>query len=57
MCSRQIEREQECLDRDLENGVIDSNEYNRQMRDLECDYRSAAQESATDAYEREMERW
>ena len=57
MLSRQMQREQECLDRDLENGAIDIKEYNQQMRDIEADYRDAARDAADEAYDREMERW
>jgi hypothetical protein len=53
----QIEREEEALERDLDNGVIDHKEYNRQMRELQQDYRESARESAQEAYDREMERW
>ena len=32
-------------------------EYNKQMNDLQRDYRDAAQDAAREAYEREMENW
>ena len=57
MLSRQMQREQECLDRDLANGVIDIKEYNQQMCDMASDYRAAARDAADEAYDREMERW
>lgn len=52
-----MERDQECLDRDLGNGAIDIKEYNQQMRDMEADYRAAARNAADEAYDREMDRW
>jgi hypothetical protein len=57
MLSRQMQREEECLDRDLKNGVINIKEYNQSMRDLEADYRDAARDAASKAYDCEMERW
>ena len=52
-----FEREMESLDQDLENGTIDTKEYNRNIREIENDYRDAARESAQEAYDREMDRW
>lgn len=57
MPSRQLQNEQECLDRDLANGAIDIKEYNQQLGDLEADYRDAARDAADKAYDQEMERW
>jgi hypothetical protein len=54
---RQLEREEEALERELESGRIDLHEYTKAMRDLHHDYRESAYESAREAYERELDRW
>lgn len=54
---RQIEREEDNLARQLEEGSIDVKEYNREMRELQRDYAAAAQEAADDAYWRAREEW
>ena len=53
----QWEREEDQLERDLADGLIDMKEFNAQMRELRRDYRDAAEESARDAYDREMSNW
>lgn len=53
----QWEREEQQLGEDLEAGLIGQQEYNRQLRELHHDYREAADEAASRAYEREMENW
>jgi hypothetical protein len=53
----QMDREEEQLEHDLENGVITRQEFNEGMRDLQREYREAAQQSAQDAYDREMGLW
>ena len=53
----QLEREERHLEEQLESGDISSHEYNREMKELQRDYRDAAQESASRAYEDELERW
>ncbi len=55
--SRQLEIEEEAICEDYNNSLIDTKEYNRQMRYLYRSYSDAAEESAQDAYDREMERW
>jgi hypothetical protein len=52
-----IEREEDALSEQLANGDISPTEYNREMRELQRDYRDAAEESARNAYEQERERW
>jgi len=54
---RQMEREEEALDRDLAEGRISQKEYNREMRELQRDYAGAAEEAAQDAYRAELDRW
>lgn len=51
------DREEEQLERDRMNGLISNAEYNRAMRDLQRDYRESAQESAQNAYDRELNNW
>lgn len=53
----QYDREEEQLAHDYAAGLITREEYNRQMRELQRDYRAAAEESAREAYERELDRW
>jgi hypothetical protein len=52
-----FEREIEAMDNDLASGAITMQEYTRNIRELERDYRDCAQDSAQEAYEREMDRW
>jgi len=52
-----FEREEEYLEEQLANGEITIKEYNREMLELRRDYQAAAEESAQDAYDREMECW
>lgn len=53
----QWEREEEDLGERLATGEISQKEYNRQLRELHRDYRESAEESAQDAYDREMDNW
>lgn len=53
----QFEREEDQLVKDLNEGRITRDEYNKQMRELQRDYHASANEAAQDAYDREMERW
>lgn len=53
----QFDREEQQLENDYAAGLISREEHNRQMRDLQRDCRAAAEESAREAYEREMDRW
>lgn len=54
---RACEREEQAAADDLNAGRIDQKQYNARIRDIQRDYREAADESANDAYERERERW
>lgn len=53
----QYEREEDALVEALNEGRITQQEYNREMRELQRDYRAAAEESAQRAYDDEMARW
>ncbi len=54
---RQMEKEEQYLEDELESGSISLNEYNDAMRELERDYRGAAEESAQRAYDDELRNW
>lgn len=54
---RQIEREEEWLLKQFNEGIITREEFNTAMRDLQRDYRDAAHEAAREAYERELDCW
>ena len=53
----EYDRELELLDDELASGNITRAEYNREMHNLQCDYREQAERSAEDAYHDEMARW
>jgi len=53
----QLEREEQALQDQLDRGEITIAEYNREMRELQREYRAAAREAAQDAYDRELDRW
>ena len=53
----QLEQEEEILAEQLASGAITPEEYNREMRELERDYRADAMEAAERAYDDELERW
>ncbi len=53
----EYEREEEALEECYNNGEITAKEFNKQMQELQRDYRAAAQESAQEAYVNEMGRW
>lgn len=55
--SSQFEKEEQYLEDQLANGEIDIKEFNREMQELQRDYRAAAQEAAEQAYHDEIERW
>ena len=57
MGPRQLERMEDEIEAAIERGEISPEEAAREMRELHRDYRDAAEESARDAYERELERW
>lgn len=48
----QYEREEEQLERDLREGLISQAEYNKQLRDMQRDYRDEMRGLAEDAAER-----
>ena len=52
-----LEKQEQQLSDDLENGRISSAEYNREMQALHREYREMAREAAQESYDREMERW
>ena len=54
---RAMDREEESLYRQLERGEITNEEYSRELRELQRDYREAAREAAENAYRDEAERW
>jgi hypothetical protein len=54
---RQLEREEEQLGKEYALGRISQREYNEAMRELHRDYAESARESASDAYERELDNW
>ena len=53
----QFEREEEAIGEAYANGEITAKEYNKQMLELQRDYRAAAEEASGEAYRREMDRW
>jgi len=53
----QMEREEMALEQDLAEGRISQTDYNKEMRELQRDYRDAAEESAMGAYRDELDRW
>lgn len=55
--NRTVELEEEKLTRDYENGMIDSQEYNRTLNELYREAREAIQEEAQQAYDEVMARY
>ena len=53
----QFDREEDSIMEMEASGEIGSREASRMLRELQRDYRSAAEESAREAYERELDRW
>lgn len=53
----QYEREEEALYDQYERGEITQKELQKELRELAYDYRAAAENSALDAYEAELDRW
>lgn len=51
------DREMEAIEDDYANGDLTVTEFNQAIREVESDYRAAAEESAQSAYDNEMERW
>lgn len=52
-----IEQEIDALEDQLNRGQISLREYNHEVRELERDYRAAANEAAERAAADELERW
>lgn len=53
----QFDREEAAIQEAYARGDIDNKEMWRQLRELQRDYRAAAEEAAEGAYRREMEEW
>jgi phage tail tape-measure protein len=53
----QFEREEDALTEQLDRGEITPAEFNRQLRELQRDYRACAQEAAERAFQDELDRW
>ncbi len=53
----EFEREEDALCTEYNEGRITLAEYNKQMRDLQSEYRAQAQEAAQGAYDDEMGKW
>lgn len=53
----QYEREENAIIERYDRGEITNPEMWKEIRELQRDYRSAAEQSALEAYERELERW
>ena len=54
---KQVDREIDNLEQQLANGDISNAEFNRELREIERDYSAQAEESARDAYDRELGCW
>ncbi len=54
---KQLEREEDHLQQQLDSGEITQAEYNKEARELERDYREAAREAGDAARDRELEAW
>ena len=52
-----LEREEQYLEEEYENGGITMKEYNKLLSELRREYRGAAEESAQGAYDDELNRW
>ena len=53
----QMEREENCLDEQLNNGEISQSEYRTAINDLQREYRAMAEDAAEQAYDNEMSNW
>ena len=54
---RWLEREEDNLDKELQEGIIDQREYNRRYRDLQQEARESIKEEAQQAYDNIMGRY
>ena len=52
-----LEREERLLQEQLDDGKIDTREYNRQLKEIQGEYAYHAHEAAQRAYYAEIERW
>ena len=52
-----FEREEQDLQERFANGEITTKEHNYELRELQRDYMAQAEESAQEAYDREMDKW
>ncbi len=55
--SKQLEKEEEYLQMQLERGEITLEQYNKEIMELARDERASAEDAAREAYEREMNRY
>lgn len=55
--SRQLELEEQALEEAYNNGEMSLQEFNKEMNELQRDFRAAAHEAAQDAYGAELDRW
>jgi len=53
----QFEREESAIEDQFERGEITKEELSKELRELRRDYSAAAEESAQDAYSRELGNW
>ena len=53
----QYEREERDIEERLARGEISIEDFNTELRELQRDYRAAAEESAYQAYQDELSRW
>lgn len=53
----QFDREEDAIIDAMNSGEMSREEGRRAILDLQRDYRDAAEESAREAYERELDRW
>lgn len=54
---RACEREEAAASEDHAAGRIDTKQYNERIRDIQRDYRAAAEDAAQEAYDAEREQW
>ena len=53
----QFDSEEQEIERQYNDGEMSLKEYNKEMRELQREYRAYAEEAAQEAHDREMERW
>jgi hypothetical protein len=52
-----LEKQEQLLARDLENGSLSNEEYRKEMRELQREYRDCIEQEAEEAYDRVMENY